>query len=200
MNWLDLISRIFQKKPFVAVPDISHLGPDLPAPTPVVQAPVATPAAPIVAPPAPVVGRAPASTMRLSAKGRAFIRQEEGERLYAYKDSVGVWTIGVGHTGPDVFPGKTITTAESDALLQADAIKHCKPICDLVTVPITQNEFDAMSSLAFNIGVNGFARSSVLRLLNAGDRAGAANAFMMWVKPPELTGRRKREVALFLSK
>lgn len=144
--------------------------------------------------------RLPAKGMRLSPAGAKFIRKEEGCVLHAYKDTVGVWTIGVGHTGPDVFPGKVISQAEAEELLMADAEKHCKPINDLVRVPITQNEYDAMASLAFNIGVSGFARSSVLRLLNEGNRQGAADAFLLWNKPEVLIGRRRRERDLFLKK
>lgn len=117
--------------------------------------------------------------MKVSEKGLAFIREWEGCRLKAYKDGGGVWTIGVGHTGPDVKPGMTITQFEADELLRLDIEDH--DISRLLgNAPTTQNQFDAMSSLAFNIGLSRFAGSTVLKRHKLGNKTGAANAFLLW--------------------
>jgi len=142
-------------------------------------------------------------TMTTSAKGRALIAQREGNILKAYKDSVGVLTIGVGHTtaagAPAVTPGMTITAAQSDEILTRD-LKDCENhINSLVKVPLTQNQFDALVSFVFNIGWPGFAKSTLLKKLNVKDYKGAAAAFDMWHIPPEITGRRNSEKAQFLS-
>lgn len=141
--------------------------------------------------------------MKTSPAGRAAIMQREGCRLTAYRDSVGVWTIGVGHTGrmsrPPVRPGMKITAAQADAFLAADLAPVEKAINALVKVPITQNQFDAMASLAFNIGVGGFTGSSVLRALNARLYSHAADDFRMWERPAVLAKRRAAERAQFLT-
>ena len=140
--------------------------------------------------------------MKTSTAGRALIERREGRRLTAYRDTRGIWTIGVGHavTGlpPRPYAGMTITEAECDALLAADLAPVEAVINRRVTVPVTQNEFDALVSLGFNIGIGGLGRSLVLRRLNVGDVRGAADAFMDWAKPPSLAGRRQDEMAQFL--
>lgn len=139
--------------------------------------------------------------MKTSVSGRAAITQREGRRLSAYRDSRGIPTIGVGHvnmTQPPVHMGMTITEAECDAFLAADLAPVEAVINRRVTVPISQNEFDALASLGFNIGVGGLGRSLVIRRLNVGDVRGAADAFMDWAKPDSLAGRRREEMAQFL--
>ncbi len=140
--------------------------------------------------------------MKTSISGRAAIEQREGRRLSAYQDTRGIWTIGVGHaaTGrpPHPYAGMAITEAECDALLAADLAPVEAVINRRVTVPITQNEFDALASLGFNIGVGGVGKSLVIRRLNVGDVRGAAEAFMDWAKPASLAGRRRDEMAQFL--
>ena len=147
-------------------------------------------------------------TMTTSAAGRQFITQEEGERLTAYQDSVGIWTIGVGHTSvegpPNVTPGLQITSEECDQILARDLQKTEQAVASAITVPVAQHEFDALVSLCFNIGAGNFAKSSVHRDLNAGNRAAAADAFLMWDKAgghvlPGLDTRRQRERNLFLT-
>lgn len=144
----------------------------------------------------------------VSPAGRALISQREGNKLRAYKDSVGILTIGVGHTSaagpPTVTAGMTITAAESDAILSRDLAKFEAAVRDAVTIPLRQVEFDALVSLAFNIGDGAFAKSTLVKKLNAGHRAGAANAFLSWVKAQGKTlkglqTRRVAERAQFLS-
>ncbi len=146
--------------------------------------------------------------MNTSHEGRAALALHEGVRLTAYKDSVGILTIGVGHTAaagpPEPTPGMTITKEECDAILARDLARFEDAVNRLVTVPLNQNEFDALVSLVFNIGEGAFKNSTVLRKLNAGDRKGAADAILMWDKAgghvvKGLTNRRRAERELFLS-
>lgn len=125
--------------------------------------------------------------MVTSDKGRAFIRKEEGERLTAYQDIAGIWTIGVGCTGPDIVEGLTITADQADQMFAARLAKEFEPGVNslLGDAATTQSQFDAMVSLAFNIGVGAFSHSSVLREHMAGDYNNAANSFLMWDKVHE---------------
>lgn len=142
-------------------------------------------------------------TLKTSPAGRAAIIQREGLRLKAYQDTVGVWTIGCGHTGraspPPVHGGMTITNAQADAFLASDLAPIEAAVSQAIKRPITQNEFDACVSLAFNIGASGFIGSTVVHKINAfGDMQAAADAFLLWEKPPELKSRREGERAQFL--
>jgi lysozyme len=140
--------------------------------------------------------------MNTSPAGRKVLAEREGRRLKAYRDSVGVWTIGIGHTSaagaPKVTPGLVITEAECDAIFARDLVAYEMAVNEAVKVPLRQHEFDALVSLCYNIGQAGFARSTVVRRLNAGDRAGAAEAFLLWNKPAAILGRRRGERAQFL--
>jgi len=141
--------------------------------------------------------------MKTSSIGRAFIREAEGEKLTTYRCSAGVPTIGVGHTGPDVKMGMTITKAQSDALLVADLARFERAVAGAVKVPLTQNQFDALVSLAFNIGSNAFAKSTLVRVLNGGHYEQVPAQLARWNKvdgkPNKgLTARRAREAALFV--
>lgn len=144
--------------------------------------------------------------MKTSEKGLQFIRREEGERLTAYADVIGVWTIGVGHTGTvdgkPVAKGMVISTDKSRELLSADLSKFESAISRLVKVPLKQYEFDALVSLVFNIGETNFARSTLLKKLNVNDFKGAAEQFLVWKnaggRPVQgLLNRRKREKDMF---
>ncbi len=117
-----------------------------------------------------------------SGNGIQLTEHEEGLRLTAYQDSGGIWTIGVGHTGPDVYPGQTITREEAQDLLMQDIRFAANAVNNLVQVEITQNEFDALTDFVFNVGVNNFANSTLLKKLNLGDFAGAAAEFPRWDK------------------
>ena len=104
--------------------------------------------------------------MNISQKGIDLIKKFEGCRLTAYKCPSNVLTIGYGHTGSDVYIGKRITQEEAEYLLKNDIIVHCNNVNKLVKVPLTQNQFDALVSLEFNIGYGSFRSSSILRLVN----------------------------------
>ncbi len=145
--------------------------------------------------------------MKISEKGKLFIKNEEGCVLKTYKDQVGVLTIGVGHTGSDVVPGKAITLEEAMRILESDLRWVMDTISQTVKVALTQNQYDALCSMIFNIGPVNFKKSTTLVRLNAGDYAGAAEAMLNWNKGgkplvvlPVLVARRKREHDLFLSK
>lgn len=145
--------------------------------------------------------------MKISNNGIAFIKREEGERLLAYPDSVGVWTIGVGHTGTvdgkPIAKGMTITPAQSTNLLLSDLAWAESAIGSNVKVPLTQNQYDALCSFVFNVGRNAFTGSTLLKKLNAKDYAGAADQFLQWKRAGQfadlLLPRRKRERELFIT-
>ncbi len=137
--------------------------------------------------------------MDLSPIGRAALVAREGERLTAYKDSVGVLTIGVGITTASglikVVPGLKITKAQSEALFAQAVEKYVDPVRKALRSDRVwpQEFFDACVSLAYNIGPVGFAHSTIVRKANAGDRAGAIEAFLMWNKPAVIIPRRQGE-------
>lgn len=144
--------------------------------------------------------------MRLSQTGLDLIKEFEGLRLKAYSDIGGVPTIGYGTTGPDIKLGMEITKAEAEDLLRADVAAFERGVSNLVKVAINQNEFDALVSFSYNVGLNALRTSTLLRLLNANaDRAVVASEFLRWNKVGTqvvegLTRRRKAEQALFLLK
>ncbi len=145
----------------------------------------------------------PSTTKQIGAKGLALIKSFEGLRLNAYRCPADVVTIGYGSTGPHLKMGMTITEAQADKLLQDDLDRF--EACVARNAPdATQNEFDAMVSLAFNIGTGAFEKSTLLRKFKAGDKAGAAVGFDAWVnaggqKLAGLVRRRAAERALFAS-
>lgn len=141
--------------------------------------------------------------MKTSTAGLALIEQREGKRLSAYLDTRGIVTIGVGHANTGIAPhfklGDTITEAQCLTLLAADIAPVEAVIATAVKVPLTQNEFDALVSLGFNIGVGGLRGSTVVKELNLGNVAGAANAFLNWEKPAVLKTWREAERKQFLA-
>jgi len=143
--------------------------------------------------------------MNISNDGIAFIKKEEGERLSAYQDSRGIWTIGVGHTGlvnlVSVGRGMAITSKQSSEILKKDLSWVESAIADNVKVNLNQNQYDALCSFIFNIGVNAFKGSTMLKELNAGHYGKAADCMLMWSRagsnPNILASRRQRERGLF---
>ena len=147
--------------------------------------------------------------MRISEKGLAMIEKFEGCLLKASNKLDGVWTIGYGQTGryygKRVRRGMTTTKAEAHAWLRDHSIKTYEDaVTQAVKVPLNQNQFDALVSFTYNVGVGALKQSTALRKLNAGDYAGAADALTMWTKfkgkvLAGLVRRRKEERALFLT-
>ncbi len=140
--------------------------------------------------------------MRTSSKGLVEIASHEGIVLRPYRDSVGVLTIFIGHTraagppDPASFPrnvDQPLSMAFS--VFRADIASFEAQVNRLVKVPLSQWKFDALVSFQYNTG--GLGRSKLLEHLNRGDYHSAADAFMGWVKPPELIGRRTKEQNLF---
>jgi lysozyme len=123
------------------------------------------------------------TAMKISAAGIAAIKQREGSRTTAYPDTRGIWTIGVGHTGPEVHRGLVWTQEQVDAALEKDLGWAEAAINEGVTAPLTQNQFDALVSLTYNIGAGGFRGSSVRKQLNLRNYRAAAQDFLMWDKP-----------------
>ncbi|MDE1714955.1 lysozyme (plasmid) [Chromobacterium amazonense] len=141
--------------------------------------------------------------MQTSANGINLIKQFEGLRLAAYQDSVGVWTVGYGHTSPDVKPGLRISNEQAEQLLRQDLARFEKGVGRLVKAPISQNQFDALVSFSYNLGLGSLQSSTLLRLLNQGDYQGAAGQFPRWDRAggqvlAGLTHRRLAERDLFL--
>jgi lysozyme len=138
--------------------------------------------------------------MRMSDDGLHILEMREGSRNYAYKDTKGIWTIGVGHTGPEVVEGLRWTPEQVDEQFRKDVSKCEVAINSNVKITLTQNQFDALCSFIFNVGVGAFTSSTLLRVLNTGDILGAANQFDRWHIPIEITSRRNSEKAQFLQK
>lgn len=146
--------------------------------------------------------------MQTSEKGISLIKEFEGCKLTAYQDSVGVWTIGYGWTQPvdgkPVRAGMTIKQETAERLLKTGLVSYESDVCRLVKVALTQGQFDALVAFTYNLGTRSLSTSTLLRKLNAGDCAGAADEFLRWNKAGGkvlngLTRRREAERALFLS-
>ncbi|MGF6476608.1 lysozyme [Pantoea dispersa] len=141
--------------------------------------------------------------MQTSNNGINLIKRFEGLRLEAYRDSVGIPTIGYGHTH-GVKMGDVITGAQADAFLREDLQVAELTINTNVKVKLTQGQFDALASFVFNLGSGNFVKSTLLKKLNTGDYAGAADEFGKWVnaggkKLPGLVKRRAAEREVFLT-
>ena len=145
--------------------------------------------------------------MQTSDKGIALIKEFEGCKLTAYQDSVGVWTIGYGWTQPldgkPIRAGMTIKQETAERLLKTGLVSYESDVSRLVKVGLTQGQFDALVSFTYNLGARSLSTSTLLRKINAGDYAGAADQFLRWNKAggkvlKGLTRRREAERALFL--
>lgn len=142
--------------------------------------------------------------MKTSADGIVLVKSFESCQHRAYKCPAGIWTIGYGHTGKDVHEGQIATDDEIRLMLLSDLQKFETAISNCVHVPLEQYEFDACISLAFNIGQGAFGDSTLCRMLNAGNKAGAADQFPRWNKVggkvlAGLVRRRSAERLLFLN-
>jgi len=145
--------------------------------------------------------------MHVSPSGVDLICNFEGLRLKAYDDGVGVWTIGFGTTkypnGIRVKKGDTCTLDQAKAYMQNDLKSFEQTVNNTVKVPLNQNQFDALVSLAYNIGSTAFKNSTLVKRLNEGNYKAAANQFDVWVnaggkRMQGLVNRRAAEKALFL--
>jgi lysozyme len=153
-------------------------------------------------------------TRRINAEGLAKLMQWEGCILHAYDDFDppkarrriqpgdtvnGTLTIGFGSTGPHVRPGMEISRAEAEALLRRDLERFEKVVDGTITVPLNDNQFAALVSFAFNVGVDAFAKSALRKRLNAGQYDAVPTELMKWVnskgkRVPGLVNRRAAEI------
>lgn len=147
--------------------------------------------------------------MKTSQVGIELISSFEDLKLNAYDDGVGVWTIGIGTTvypnGMKVKKGDTCTLEQAKTYFTHDLKRFESSVNKLVEVPLSQNQFDALVSLVYNIGSTAFKNSTLLKKLNAKDYQGAADQFPRWNKGggkvmKGLVRRREAERALFLKK
>lgn len=141
---------------------------------------------------------------------RRQIVREEGLKRYAYKDNAGYWTIGIGHKIDTQREAHLLNYTQSnpapdaviDDLYERDISGARGAVQAMVKVPLTPNEFAALVSLVFNIGAGAFYKSTLLKLLNAGDKQGAADEILRWKNAggqPILLARRERERELFMT-
>lgn len=146
--------------------------------------------------------------MKTSQNGIDLIKRFEGLELESYQDIAGIWTIGYGHTGPEVGPDQRLSNQEAEALLRHDLVSREKAVSRLTRVKINQNEFDALISFVYNVGIGAYERSTARRRLNKEDRLGAADA-LTWFNKATVNGvlrevlglsrRRAAEKALFIT-
>ena len=139
--------------------------------------------------------------MKLGERGTEILKYFEGCKLTAYQDSVGVWTIGYGHT-KGVYDGMTITQDQAEQMLLSELEEYEGYIKDMVTVPLTQNQFDALVVWIYNLGPTNFRNSTLLKELNAGNYNAAGQEITRWNKAggkvlAGLVKRREAEAELF---
>lgn len=127
-----------------------------------------------------IVASAAAAATAISAAGVALVASWEGKENKPYQDIVGVWTVCYGSTGAHVRTGGTRTDQECITLLDEDLDRFEAAVNRCITTDVNQNEFDALTSFAFNVGERAFCNSTLVRKVNAGDDAGAAAEFPKW--------------------
>ena len=132
-----------------------------------------------------------------------FVKQHEGCKLIAYQDQGGTWTIGYGHTGPDVYSGVVWTQAQADNALQSDLNKAETAVRVMVDVAVGPQSIGALMSFVFNLGPAALRGSTALMLINKGDHLGGAKALVAWdhigaVENKGLLIRRLGEALLYL--
>jgi lysozyme len=146
--------------------------------------------------------------MRMTDDGLALIKRWEGFRAEAYRDAVGVWTIGYGHTSmagaPEVKPGMRITPDEGEAILRRDVDVFARGVRAALRVDLSEAQFSALVSFAYNVGLGNLRSSSVLAAVNRSDFAAVPRRLQLWTKAggrvlPGLVRRRADEAALFAS-
>ena len=144
----------------------------------------------------------PNEAMKTNQDGLNLIKAHEGLRLFAYQDQAKVWTIGYGCT-TDVHSGLVITHDEAEDRLLRDVSNFEVCVKGCICVPLNENEFSALVSIAFNIGSRAFHQSKLVSFLNHGDRREAAEQFLKFDHidgevSKGLLARREAERALFL--
>ena len=144
--------------------------------------------------------------MQMTEEGLALIRRFEGFRAEAYRCPAGVWTIGYGHTSqagpPKVRAGMVVSEAEARSILAADAAMFAEGVRAALTREVSKEQFSALVSFAFNVGIGAFRRSSVLKMVNEGRFEAVPERLRLWVKADGrrlegLVRRREAEGELF---
>lgn len=134
----------------------------------------------------------------------AFVSTWEGTRYVPYRDLVGIWTVCEGITGKHVVPGKEYSREECDALTGGAIEQHGRELLACINQPITQAQYEALASWAYNIGTGAACQSRLVRLLNAGTTPDIwCEELMRWNRAggqevKGLTRRRKAERELCL--
>lgn len=144
--------------------------------------------------------RIPLKWLKLSAAGLIALALHEGYRSDAYKDTVGIWTIGFGET-KNVGKGDKTTPERALLHLLRRTENDFEPevrVCLGDDLELTQNEYDSLVSFAYNVGVHGFCTSTTLKLFKEGKYKEGCRAMMLWTKNKELIGRRQDEVNMCL--
>lgn len=184
MSWFGKLKNIFSKE---TAPTLEQTNNHNPIPVPLSDSP-----------PAQV------EVLTMSQKGKMFLCGLEGICLSKYYDSVGVATIGVGITRTEIpdlasWPlNKQISIKECFELLDKSLARYVNAVNKVLKVKITQSQFDALVSICFNIGTSGLTKSTFMKRINAqASERDIFNAIMMWNKPPEILGRRRKEASLF---
>ena len=145
--------------------------------------------------------------MRINKDGLDLIREFEGFRSQAYRCPAGVWTIGYGHTSaagiPEVKRGMEISKYDGEVILKRDLQDFCSAVAKAVTVPLNDNQFSALVSFCYNVGVGAFRRSTLLKRVNAGNFEDVPRQLARWNKSKGkvlkgLQRRRAAEADLFL--
>lgn len=143
--------------------------------------------------------------MKISKKGIDLIKKHEGVRTTAYLCPAGVWTIGYGHTGKEIRAGSTISLEEAEELLRSDLVLFEDVVSKYVESTLTQNQFDALVSLVYNIGAGAFLGSTLFRLVNTTpNHPDIEIEFAKWVNAcgrrlPGLVKRRADEANLYFN-
>ncbi len=142
--------------------------------------------------------------MKISEYGLNLIKHFEGLELEAYQCAAGVWTIGYGHT-KDVQPGDQWSESHADHMLEVEMEEYENYVNTAVTVPLSQNQFDALVSWVYNLGNGNLTSSTMLKVLNSGDYAGVPAQIKRWNKAggkvlEGLTRRRQAEADMFEGK
>jgi len=143
--------------------------------------------------------------MKMSQDGiNKLLKPSEGCKLKAYKCPAGVWTIGYGHTiaagYPVVEEGMTISQSRAEEILKSDLVKYETAVQRMVKVPLSQDQFDVLVSLSYNIGPAALKGSTLLKKLNAGNFDAVPGELLKWTRGggkvlPGLVRRRQAEVA-----
>ena len=121
------------------------------------------------------------NNMNYSKNGLTLTESFEGVRLAAYQDVVGIWTIGYGHT-KGVYAGMVCSQAQAEQWLLEDVQECVDHINQIVTVKLTQDQFNALVDFSFNLGIGALERSTLLKMVNAGDFTDASKQFLLWDK------------------